>query len=85
MHRPPKNRAVRSASVSLPRGWEFNLVVIIKVEVNIGKEVMVIIIKKFIVEICALEPNLFKLVTHVSYYRGCKQELKLITTYLTIL
>ena len=47
--------------------------VIIKVKVSMGEEeVIIIIIKKFIVGICALEPNLFRLVTRVSYYRVCK-------------
>ena len=49
------------------------------------KEVMVIIVKKFIVGIRALEPNLFGLAAHVSYYRVCRRESKLITTYLTTL
>ena len=47
--------------------------VIIKVEVGMGEEeIVVIIVKKFIVGICALEPNLFELVAHVSYYRICR-------------
>ena len=49
------------------------------------KEIVVIIIKKFIVGIRALKLNLFRLVTCVSYHRIYRQELKLITTYLTIL
>ena len=49
------------------------------------EEVMVIIVKKFIVGICILEPNLFKLVAHVSYYRIYRRELKLIAAYLTAL
>ena len=47
--------------------------------------IMVIIIKKFIMEIRTLELNLFGLVTRVSYYRVCRREFKLIATYLTIL
>ena len=44
-----------------------------EVEVSIGeKEVMVIIVKKFIVGICALKLNLFELVTCVSRYRVCR-------------
>ena len=47
--------------------------VIIKVKVGMGEEeVMIIIIKKFIVGICALELNLFKLIARVSYYRVCR-------------
>ena len=38
------------------------------------KEVMVIIIKEFIIGIRALELNLFELVTRVSYYRVYRQE-----------
>ena len=49
------------------------------------EEVMVIIIKKFIVGIYALELNLFELVARVSYYRVYRWELKLITAYLTTL
>ena len=57
-----------------------------KVKVGIEKEeVIIIIIKKFIIRIRALKLNLFRLVTHVSYYRVYKQKLKLIATYLTIL
>ena len=57
-----------------------------EVKVSIKEEeVMVIIIKKFIIRIHALKLNLFKLVARVSYYRVCKQKLKLIATYLTIL
>ena len=70
MHRPPKNRTVRSALVNLPQGEELNLVIIIKVKIGIGKkEVVVIIIKEFIVRIHALKPNLFKLVVLVSRHR----------------
>ena len=36
------------------------------------EEVMIIIIKEFIMGICALELNLFELVTRVSYYRVYK-------------
>ena len=58
--------------------------VIIKVKVGMGKEeVIIIIIKKFIVEICVLEPNLFKLIAYVSYYRVYRYELKLIAACLT--
>ena len=60
--------------------------IIIKVEVGIGEEeVMIIIIKEFIMGICALELNLFKLVARVSYYRVYRQKLKLIATCLTTL
>ena len=44
-------------------------------EVEVGmkeEEIEVIIVKKFIVGICALEPNLFRLVAYVSYYRVCR-------------
>ena len=86
MHRPPRNRVVYSASISLLQGWELNLVIIIKVKVGMGKEeIMVIIIKEFIMGIYTLKPNLFGLITRVSYYRVYKQESKLIATYLTIL
>ena len=45
MYRPPKNRVVCLVLVSLLRGWELNLVIIIKVEVSIEKEeIMVVII-----------------------------------------
>ena len=60
--------------------------IIVEVKVGIGKkEVVVVIIKKFIVGIRALELNLFRLVTYVFYYRVNRQELKLIATCLTIL
>ena len=60
--------------------------IIIEVKVSIGeKEVVVIIIKEFIVGICALELNLFKLITCVSCRRVYRWELKLIAAYLTIL
>ena len=49
------------------------------------EEVMVIIIKEFIVGIYALKLNLFELIARVSYYRVYRQELKLIATYLTVL
>ena len=49
------------------------------------KEVMVIIIKEFIMRIRALKPNLFKLMAHISHYRVYKQKSKLIATYLTTL
>ena len=60
--------------------------VIIKVKIGIRKEeVVVIIVKKFIIGIYALKSNLFRLVARVSHYRVYKWELKLIATYLTIL
>ena len=60
--------------------------VIIRVDVSTEKkEVVIIIIKKFIVGICALKLNLFELVARVSYYKVYKRELKLIAAYLTIL
>ena len=72
--------------VSLLRGWELNLIIIIKVKVSMGeKEIVIFIIKEFIVGICTLELNLFKLITRVSYYRIYRRELKLIATYLTTL
>ena len=47
--------------------------IIIKVKVGMGKEeIVVIIVKKFIMEIRILEPNLFRLVARVSYYRVYK-------------
>ena len=47
--------------------------IIIKVKVSMGEEeVIIIIVKKFIIEIRALKLNLFKLVTHVSRHRVCK-------------
>ena len=49
------------------------------------KEVIVIIIKKFIMGIYTLKLNLFKLVTRVSYYRVYRRKSKLIATYLTTL
>ena len=70
MYRPPKNRVVCSVLISLLQGWGLNLIIIIKVEVGTGeKEIMVIIIKKFIVGIRTLKLNLFRLVARVSYYR----------------
>ena len=36
------------------------------------EEVVVIIIKEFVMGIYALKLNLFELVTRVSYYRVCK-------------
>ena len=57
-------------------------------EVKVGmrkEEVIIIIIKKFILGIRALELNLFRLVTRVSYYRVYKQKLKLIAACLTVL
>ena len=60
--------------------------VIIKVKVGMGEEEIVIfIVKKFIIGICALKPNLFKLVARVSRRRVCRQELKLIATCLITL
>ena len=60
--------------------------IIIKIEVGMGEEkIIVIIIKEFIVGIHTLKPNLFKLMAHVSHHRVYKQESKLITTYLTTL
>ena len=60
--------------------------VIIEVKVGMGKKkVVVIIIKEFIVGIRALKLNLFRLVACVSHHRVCRQELKLIATYLTTL
>ena len=47
--------------------------IIIKVKVGIGEEeIMVIIIKEFIVGIYILKLNLFKLVAYVSYHRVCR-------------
>ena len=47
--------------------------VIIEVKVSMGEEeVVIIIVKKFIMRICALELNLFRLVACVSYYRVCR-------------
>ena len=44
--------------------------VIMKVKVGMGEEeVVVIIIKEFIVGICVLKLNLFGLVARVSHYR----------------
>ena len=86
MHRPSKNHTVRLASVSLSQGWKLNLVVIIKVKVSMREEeVVVIIIKEFIVGIYTLKLNLFKLIARVSYHRVCRQKSKLTTTYLTTL
>ena len=79
MHRPPKNRAVYSASVNLLWGWELNLVIIIKVKVGTGEEVIAVI------KICTLKLNLFRLVARVSYYRVYRRELKLTAACLTIL
>ena len=62
------------------------MVIIIKVKVGMGEEeVIMIIVKKFIVGIRALEPNLFKLIARVSYHKVYRRELKLIATYLTTL
>ena len=86
MHRPPKNRVIYSASVSLPRGWGLNLMVIIRVDIDMGKkEVVIIMVKKFIVGICILELNLFGLIARVSYHRVCRRESKLIAACLTVL
>ena len=60
--------------------------VIVEVKVSTGKEeIIVVIVKGFIVGIRILEPNLFKLVARVSYHKVYKQESKLIATYLTTL
>ena len=60
--------------------------VIIKVKVSTGEEeIMIIIIKEFIVGIRARKLNLFRLVTRVSYYRVYRCELKLIAACLTAL
>ena len=86
MHRPSKNRAVYLILISLLRGWELNLVIIVEVKVGTGeKKVMVIIVKEFVVRIYTLELNLFRLVARVSCYKVYRYELKLIATYLTIL
>ena len=86
MHRLSKNCAVYLVSVSLLRGWELNLVIIVEVKVSTGEEkVIIIIVKKFIVGIRALKLNLFGLIAHVSRPRVCRQELKLIATCLIIL
>ena len=85
MHRPSKNCAVRLVLISLPRGWGLNLVIIIEVKVGTGKEVVIIIIKKFIIGIRILELSLFGLVARVSRCRVYRQELKLIAAYLTTL
>ena len=62
------------------------MIVIIKVEVSTGEEkIMVIIIKEFIVGICVLKLNLFRLMARVSCYRVCRWELKLIAVCLTTL
>ena len=62
------------------------MVIIIKVKVSMGKEeIMVVIVKEFIVGIYVLKLNLFGLVARVSYYRVCRQELKLIAACLTAL
>ena len=73
MHRPSKNHAVYSVSVSLLQGWGLNLVITIKVKVGTGKkEVVIIIVKKFIMGICVLKLNLFELIARVSHYRDYK-------------
>ena len=60
--------------------------IIMGVNVDMGKKkVIIIIVKKYIIRIYALELNLFRLITCVSYYRVYKQKLKLIAAYLTIL
>ena len=60
--------------------------VIVEVKVSTGEEeVVVVIIKKFIIRICALELNLFGLVTRVFCHRVYRCELKLIATCLTVL
>ena len=58
------------------------------IEVKVGtreEEVIIIIVKKLIIGICALKLNLFRLITHVSHHRVYRYKLKLITTYLIIL
>ena len=46
------------------------MIIIIEIKVGMGKkEVIVIIIKKFIMRVRELELDLFKLVARVSYYR----------------
>ena len=49
------------------------------------EEVIIIIIKEFIMGIYTLKLNLFGLVARVSHYRVYRLELKLIATYLTAL
>ena len=57
-----------------------------EVEVGMGEEeVIVIIIKEFIVGICVLKLNLFRLVARISHRRVYRWESKLIATYLTTL
>ena len=57
-----------------------------EVEVSMGKkEVVVVVVKEFIIGIHALKLNLFGLVARVSCCRVCRQELKLIVAYLTAL
>ena len=86
MHRPPRNRVIYLSSVSLFWGWELNLVIIVEAEISMGKdEVVVIIVKEFIMGIYVVELNLFRLVTCVSHYRVYKWELKLIAVCLTTL
>ena len=58
--------------------------IVMKVKVGTGEEVVIIIVKKSVIEIRALELNLFKLITRVSYRRVCRQ-LKFIATCLTTL
>ena len=45
---------------------------IIKVKVGMGEEVVVVIVKKFVVGVRALELNLFVLVARVSRRRVCR-------------
>ena len=60
--------------------------VIVEVKVSTGeKEIIIIIVKEFIIGIRVLELNLFRLVARVSHYRVYRRELKLIATYLTVL
>ena len=60
--------------------------VIIEVEVSMGeKKVIIIIIKKFIMGICAPKLNLFRSIARVSCRRVYRWELKLIVVCLTIL
>ena len=49
------------------------------------EEIVIFIVKKLIIGICALELNLFRLVARVSHYRVYKWELNLLATYLITL
>ena len=62
------------------------MVIIIKVEVGMGKEkIEVVMMEEFIVGIYILELNLFRLIACVSRHRVYRWESKLIATYLTTL